>query len=88
MNEEVVYQVDAKRYRATLFENRFRIELVNAWNTVINTREYYLNHVLSVEHRKSKEVRIRFGQGWNYADIAFKKTDDADLFTYFMNALF
>lgn len=88
MNEEIVFQIDAKRYRVTLFENRFRIELVNAWNTVINTREYYLNHVLSLERRKSKEVRIRFGQGWNYVDIAFKKADDADLFTYLMNALF
>ena len=70
------------------FENRFRIELVNAWDTVINTREYYLNHVLSLERRKSKEVRIRFGQGWDYVDIAFKKADDSDLFIYFMNALF
>lgn len=87
MNDEIIYQVDAKLCRVTLFENRFRIEHVSGWDSVINTHEYYLNHVLSLELRKSKEVRVRFGQGWNYVDIAFKKADDAELFAHFMNAL-
>ena len=63
MNDEIVYQADAKHYRVTLFENRFRIEFVNGWGKVTSTHEYYLNRVMSMERRKPKEVRVRFGRG-------------------------
>lgn len=87
MNDEIVYQADAKHYRVTLFENRFRIEFVNGWGKVTSTHEYYLNRVMSMERRKPKEVRVRFGRGWNYVDIVFEKADDAELFAHFMNTL-
>lgn len=87
MNDEVVYQVDAKHYRVTLFGNRFRTELVNGWGAVTNTYEYYLSHIAALERRKPKEVRVRFGRGWNYVDIAFQNADDAELFAHFLNTL-
>ena len=87
MNDKIVYQVDAKHDRVTLFENRFRIELVNGWGKVTSTHEYYLARVMSTERRKPKEVRVRFGRGWNYVDIVFKKADDAELFVHFLNEL-
>lgn len=87
MNDEIIYQIDAKVYRVTLFENRLRLEFVDGWGKVRSTQEYYLDRVLAMERRRPKLVRVRFDKGWNYIDIKFKKPDDADLFAHFMNAL-